>query len=52
MVHAQLLLTPPIGKYKASLRKTLFAPTLSDFLETLNDLPFVQGRQDARRLVG
>jgi hypothetical protein len=38
-------LLTPIGKYnKASLRRTLFAPTLSDFLESLNDLPFRQGR--------
>jgi hypothetical protein len=35
-------LLTPIGRYKASLRKTLFAPTLSDFLEALNDLPFVR----------
>ena len=35
-------LLTPIGRYKASLRKTLFAPTLSDFLETLNDPPFVR----------
>ena len=35
-------LLTPIGKYKASLRRTLFAPTLSDFLESLNDLPFVR----------
>jgi len=35
-------LLTPIGKYKASLRKTLFAPTLSDFLESLNDLLFVR----------
>ncbi len=35
-------LLTPLGRYKASLRKTLFAPTLSDFLKTLNDLPFVR----------
>jgi hypothetical protein len=35
-------LLTPLGKHKASLRKALFAPTLSDFLESLNDLPFVR----------
>jgi hypothetical protein len=35
-------LLTPIGRHKASLRRTLFAPTLSDFLESLNDLPFVK----------
>jgi len=35
-------LLTPIGKYKASLKRALFAPTLSDFLESLNDLPFVR----------
>ena len=38
----QNYLITPVGRYKASVRKSLFAPTLSDFLESLNDLPLLR----------